>query len=794
MSFDTSSCVISNKLNTILDSQSNVKVYSFTVPYKNNVLILQSDIDVFYYRQSETMRELYALSLNGFTHLHPTCYAMFYLFPDILQLYNALPAGVMILCNFGIDTSTNTIIARLQLYISFMQYDYFEHDNILYNICYELKVLKNILSVANMSVHNKYHIPDNDKTAINLPLKCRKAFFCCSNITKFLYSPYLLKTDCWNYYWQRVNNFDSIINLDDFVNMRNICPVTSMLIESVKLDDNCTIINKTNDFTMNAISFYDRNIHSSDSNCNVFGGVICSKFGSTGKTRYMLNRFIKRCVTSGEKCLIITNICDRLLVEDVIKTGDYENNVSIGWSCSTRSLPINYKSIVIIDWKYISKSKIIKQRLLTTQWDILLMDTIKTIDPKTVIGRYIRFELQYSCLWYVSSCTSFKDVWASMFYFKLDQNLKWFNNCLRNQRFHHLICAYFRNCMYSISHKHNFVKTNANGKRVDFSIQRPVSYPFQQIIVSLRELLNSSTTGYNHQLKMKEFLKIICMMESFVPMIKSDVDEKLLVFSGRKRVGGTMSIVYPLTFSEMEPIDIKVDCVPDCCICICPIEFPTKNQACSHVFCFDCLQEWNRVNSSCPLCKRFFTNCFNQIIFNCGLRRSKRLKLDCSLEKDPKYEQTKYYFLSRFRYLRNMLLEQNLDVEHILIFTHWKSMLPIYKQYIQDIIPDICTIDANITHSNLESVMEKIKEPRVTLTHVNNIQFFRLEKHFQMVILMDTNGDVSFLNKYRHYFTHTKYCYYVAINQSISNVFTNNPTTTNVKSILNKYYKLLTGG
>jgi len=46
-----------------------------------------------------------------------------------------------------------------------------------------------------------------------------------------------------------------------------------------------------------------------------------------------------------------------------------------------------------------------------------------------------------------------------------------------------------------------------------------------------------------------------------------------------------------------------------CCICLSPsVENECRTDACAHVFCLVCLQEWAKVKLCCPLCKTPFAH------------------------------------------------------------------------------------------------------------------------------------------------------------------------------------------
>jgi hypothetical protein len=278
------------------------------------------------------------------------------------------------------------------------------------------------------------------------------------------------------------------------------------------------------------------------------------------------------------------------------------------------------------------------------------------------------------------------------------------------------------------------------------------------------------------------------MLESFVILEKNDVDKQLLEFSNRKRIGGKIAIEYPDKYEDMEPVEC-IDTKTKCCICISEMENPVKNKNCSHTFCFECLQEWNRVESSCPLCKQTFSPTFNRVLLtNSGHRKDKRLK--CNLE--IKYESTQYKFNERFSFLRNVLLDLSSDIKHILILSHWNCLLPTYEENLRNIIPSILVIRDTIQHHNLKTYSEKSNKVKITITHVKNMHILRSDPTFQMVVLADTNGKVKFFNIFDRYFHHCKKRYLMSINQSIVNIFRKNSNITNAKSILKKYYKFLT--
>eukprot|EP01083_Nonionella_stella_P111132 325847_1 len=43
-----------------------------------------------------------------------------------------------------------------------------------------------------------------------------------------------------------------------------------------------------------------------------------------------------------------------------------------------------------------------------------------------------------------------------------------------------------------------------------------------------------------------------------------------------------------------------------CPICLEPILSPTRVSSCNHLFHFECIQTWSKINNTCPLCKAKF--------------------------------------------------------------------------------------------------------------------------------------------------------------------------------------------
>lgn len=44
-----------------------------------------------------------------------------------------------------------------------------------------------------------------------------------------------------------------------------------------------------------------------------------------------------------------------------------------------------------------------------------------------------------------------------------------------------------------------------------------------------------------------------------------------------------------------------------CAICLEPAVDPTRNNGCTHEFCFTCINMWSHNTNTCPLCKSAFT-------------------------------------------------------------------------------------------------------------------------------------------------------------------------------------------
>eukprot|EP00898_Chlorokybus_atmophyticus_P005056 jgi/Chlat1/5551/Chrsp369S05351 len=51
----------------------------------------------------------------------------------------------------------------------------------------------------------------------------------------------------------------------------------------------------------------------------------------------------------------------------------------------------------------------------------------------------------------------------------------------------------------------------------------------------------------------------------------------------------------------------EAEAAPSCGICLCELLERGRLDSCDHVFCFDCIYKWSKVESRCPMCKRRFT-------------------------------------------------------------------------------------------------------------------------------------------------------------------------------------------
>ncbi|EGC35248.1 hypothetical protein DICPUDRAFT_87942 [Dictyostelium purpureum] len=41
----------------------------------------------------------------------------------------------------------------------------------------------------------------------------------------------------------------------------------------------------------------------------------------------------------------------------------------------------------------------------------------------------------------------------------------------------------------------------------------------------------------------------------------------------------------------------------NCCFCLSAITQPTRNKQCSHIYCFECIDNWIKTKDECPICK-----------------------------------------------------------------------------------------------------------------------------------------------------------------------------------------------
>lgn len=67
-----------------------------------------------------------------------------------------------------------------------------------------------------------------------------------------------------------------------------------------------------------------------------------------------------------------------------------------------------------------------------------------------------------------------------------------------------------------------------------------------------------------------------------------------------------------------------------------------KLDACTHVFCFDCIKDWSDVTNECPLCKRRFNEIVKVIWNELGVAvNAETLKVEFKKQRvqDEEYEE-----------------------------------------------------------------------------------------------------------------------------------------------------------
>lgn len=237
-------------------------------------------------------------------------------------------------------------------------------------------------------------------------------------------------------------------------------------------------------------------------------------------------------------------------------------------------------------------------------------------------------------------------------------------------------------------------------------------YPADEIVAAV-----VAVKGQNTPERASWLFQTLDLLHSGRPFRRLDILHTL------RRLANPDVIALP-DFERLPILQKEEEDDPVCPICQEAPHRPTQNGSCTHVFCYDCLEQWNDIQSNCPCCRSEFVGSFFRVKLASSHAKRRRLESQEPARPPPEV---------RFRAL-DLVLSHRLQVEgKILIITHWPSMLETYREAVCRRAPSCQVIERTLPFDDDGGPLEA----PVVLTLADNLQRFRRDDRFTSVIVLD---------------------------------------------------------
>lgn len=593
--------------------------------------------------------------------------------------------------------------------------------------------------------------------------------------------------------------------------------------------------------TVPVISFYSTSLQQVDTAYRVKGGLLYGD-ALVGKTFYMLRHVLLQVEQEQERglTLYVVQPYDKKVVLSALAQAPETccSRVDVYWERKdfvnvTPRENGRQSRVVIVNAKFLSRASELKSFLSASSIKRLVVDHYEKIDYHTRLYKFLD-QLRPEIVWLLTSKLTLDMVPWTYKWLRLDRS---FPGSRLGVDFNLVSCALFASVSYRVEYGVNQMTENTQYTCTPYRVglrRSADQWPYQQIVVALRETLRRGTPKRHAGL-----LALLARLDSGVPIRKEKVRELLMFHSFNLRVGGGLYRVLPPL--EQLPVHSVSDCLePEdlCGICRDDMEDPVKNEVCCHMFCFKCIEEWNKMSSSCPLCRVDYGEAFFKVEFTgresfspsclpakkrrrlCDVysSESKELKTresknseeaDRDMERQAVPVEELYLDPHRERSLKNFLTSTSYN--KVLIITHWRGMVKRYGAMAEEALGSgstIGTISEKLNYTDLHRAEVVVERSDVVVTYGYNVNYFRNDGRFKQVIIMDSDGCTTMVENWYNYFRHCLSRVYHFSFHSIDKMYMKmldemaagpNRTGNNVrfpkmtpKTILGKYYAFLT--
>lgn len=495
--------------------------------------------------------------------------------------------------------------------------------------------------------------------------------------------------------------------------------------------------------------------------------------------------------------------------------------------------------LYIINQKKLCLQPSLKQAIKAMQWDAVVIDNYDTIHRRSNLHKFV-LQLQYSRLLLSVKQLNMLHTQTILMLFRMHQTCP--GAILYDSEKYGFFAGLLSRVVYELPYRRNNftavtlrdgVSVEQNSVRL-MLVARPEWHPVQQMLLALQRLvLPAGENARPNAFHAKNFVDLITMIESGVPVDEISLDEALLEYSHRERPGGKLCVRFP-KYKHLQISTCRVSCddkdIEPCTICFDTKEHPVLSTQCSHSFCYACLKRWSRVNSSCPLCKKEFVHDgftslltaetapstassttassgsamssastdltpvnSNIVPGNTTKRKTRpgedktnavkrRRKKNTAIQAQPSHDDefdieediVTQFDVNRIRVIASICNSLFINHPKILFVTNWRIMIPFYKRELSKIPVFHGLVDDIKQGCQTKKELDETIENNVLLiTHADEAYQLR---HFDVswhVFVVDTNGKWNSHAVFNTYFCQAKSKTYLTYVQSISELVAN---------------------
>ena len=504
---------------------------------------------------------------------------------------------------------------------------------------------------------------------------------------------------------------------------------------------------------------------------DITGGLILGD-RSCGKTSMMYTRCLHDSSVLGKRVLFVASPRDVYNFERIKSLKhlvDMEQDVQFHWFHGNIDHDIKFH--VVSNSILKRQSKFQKELLFRDDWDVIVVDDIGTIQPETLFGRMLRV-IKCSTMWLLDYQCSHETWMSAITYLRLRQSLEGLD-----VNDSHTVGMVRSMLVYQCKNGLLYDDLPSTPIPPPLSIIRAPTgenFPFAQMFVALSCMVDN----YIHPFQTR-LIQIISKLESGFCLEKDYVYEELLECSNRYRPGGRLSIRFPHKYTDLSTTEISTGSTePEICMICMDSVFKSVVNNCMHQFCFKCIRDWNKINSSCPLCKKDYTSDFKRVVSplspspsplssSCTSTRKRRRSysygeigeeincmkkmknmMDSDRDDETGYETAYIDNNGRMEIICGYIRETGLPrgdtlSDTVLVVTNWSEHLDLYLNVMNILFTsnNVCVVP-HITKSKLSGFSKIVKDMKrcdIVVTTSSNLEYFRHER-FHHIIMMDTDG------------------------------------------------------